>query len=197
MSDSLSEVLRDLALIDPVDDREAASIRRVVTEAPFLAAPFDEGSDPIHVTASAFVVGDRGTVLHLHKKLGIWVQPGGHVDEGEEPATAALREAREETGLTLAHPPEGPKLVHVDVHPGPRGHTHFDLRYVILGASMDPVPPPGESQEVAWFGFDVAGLQAEPALKPALERLGVIWSDNEARWRTIIEELTVEARNKR
>ena len=38
---------------------------------------------PTHVTASGIVVGRRGTVLHRHKRLGIWMQPGGHIDAGE------------------------------------------------------------------------------------------------------------------
>jgi ADP-ribose pyrophosphatase YjhB (NUDIX family) len=38
-------------------------------------------------------------VLHRHRVLGIWVQPGGHIDSGETPWDAAVRETAEETGL--------------------------------------------------------------------------------------------------
>ena len=64
------------------------------------------------MTASGIVVGRRGTVLHRHKKLGIWMQPGGHIDAGESPEEAALREATEELGLAVEHPPAGPLLLH-------------------------------------------------------------------------------------
>ena len=52
-----------------------------------------------HFTATGFVVeGDR-TLLLWHKKLGMWVPPGGHIEPDEDPVTAVLREIREETGL--------------------------------------------------------------------------------------------------
>ena len=66
----------------PVDPREAASIVRFLAELDRLAAPLDEAADPVHVTASAIVVGPRGVVLHRHKRLGLWLQPGGHVEAG-------------------------------------------------------------------------------------------------------------------
>ncbi len=187
--DRLSGVLEMVRLIEPVDGREAASIKRLLEEAPQLASPFDEEADPLHVTASALVVGTRGTILHRHRKLGIWVQPGGHVDPGETIEGAALREAAEETGLQLIHPPEGTMLMHVDCHPGPRGHTHFDLRYVLLGSSTDPAPPADESQEVYWFDFDAAERRAEPALRPALSKLAAVWAAHEPSWRAMVEAM--------
>ena len=188
-SEWLNSVLDAVSRIDPVDEREAASIARIVDEAPGLLDPFSEDAGPVHLTASAFIVGTRGTILHLHRKLGIWVQPGGHIDAGEHPLAAALRETEEETGLTVVSAePEG-VLFHVDVHPGPRGHTHFDLRYVLLAPNVDPAPPPGESQDVRWCAFaDVAGL-AEPALVAALRKLGDAWSDPGCGWREKVEQM--------
>jgi 8-oxo-dGTP pyrophosphatase MutT (NUDIX family)/GNAT superfamily N-acetyltransferase len=134
-----------------------------------LAHPFDEHADPAHVTASALVTGDRGVVLHRHKRLGLWLQPGGHIDPGEDPPDAALREAREETGLPVEL--AGRDIVHVDVHPGPRGHVHLDVRYLVHAAPVEPSPPQGESQDVAWFTWrDAIGI-AEPGLEGALRAL--------------------------
>src|SRR5262245_44907890 len=89
---------------DAVEEREAESLERFRSELQRLEFPFDEHADPVHVTGSAIVVGARGVVLHLHKRLGIWLQPGGHLHAGEQPWDAALREAREETGLPVQHP---------------------------------------------------------------------------------------------
>jgi len=133
-----------------------------------LRRPFDRFAAPEHVTGSAVVVGRRGTVLHRHKRLHRWLQPGGHLDPGETPWEAALRESREETGLEVAHPPGGPRLIHLDVHRAAEGHTHLDLRYLVVAPDLDPAPPPGESPEARWFGWEEAAAVADHALVGAL-----------------------------
>jgi 8-oxo-dGTP pyrophosphatase MutT (NUDIX family) len=134
-----------------------------------LARPFDRDADPVHVTASAIVVGPRGVLLHRHKTIGLWLQPGGHIEPGEDPSAAALREAEEETGLRgLSHPRAGPWLFHVDVHPVPSGHIHLDLRY-LLEATADEAPRPPEGEGPArWFEWDDATAIADAGLAGAL-----------------------------
>lgn len=149
----------------PVDEREARSVREFLDAVSTLERPFDEHADPTHITASAVVTGPRGVVLHRHKRLGLWLQPGGHIDPRETPQAAAMREAREETGLeiTLA----SPDVIHVDVHPGPKGHTHLDLRY-LCHADGEPCPTADESQDVRWFTWPEAIEIADPGLRGLL-----------------------------
>lgn len=149
--------------------RERAAVATVLAALDRLAAPYDEHRDLTHVTGSAIVAGARGVVLHRHKRLGVWLQPGGHLDPGEQPWDAARREAAEETGLEVRHPPGGPVLVHVDVHAGPRGHVHLDCRYLVLAADDDPSPPEDESQDVRWFTWDAADAAVgdDPGLRVA------------------------------
>lgn len=157
----------------PVDERERASIVEVLAGLDALTSPFDEHSDPCHVTASAIVVGERGVVLHLHKRLGIWLQPGGHIDAGESPWSAALREAEEETGLPVSWPASADvqPLVHVDAHDGPRGHRHLDLRYLVHAAPDEPSPGEDESPDARWFVWDDALALADVGLVGALREL--------------------------
>jgi 8-oxo-dGTP pyrophosphatase MutT (NUDIX family) len=158
-----------IAAISPVDEREADAIEKTLDRLTWPGDPFDEHAHAHHLTASAFVVSSRGIVLHLHKRLGIWVQPGGHVDAGETPEEACLRETTEETGLFARHF-DPVTLFHVDVHPGPSEHTHYDLRYVVASEPLDPSPPEGESPEVYWFTFDAAAERAQGSLSPQLFR---------------------------
>ena len=159
-----------IGAIDPVDEREATSIVETLERLDWPGDPFDETADARHLTASAFVVSSRGVILHRHRRLGIWVQPGGHVDRGETPELAARRETLEETGLAATHLVPV-CLFNVDVHPGPSGHTHYDLRYVLVAPPVDPAPADDESPEVYWFDFEAARERCEPALAPALAKL--------------------------
>ena len=176
MSPSPDPRIPELALLvagrrsRPVDDRERASVAAFEAALARLERPLDAGADPTHVTSSAIVAGPSGVVLLRHKRLGIWVQPGGHLDPGEGLAAGALRETVEETGLAVTHPPGGPRLVHVDVHAGGRGHTHLDLRWLLHGSGQ-PQPPAGESPDVAWFDWSVAVELADPGVAGALRAL--------------------------
>jgi 8-oxo-dGTP pyrophosphatase MutT (NUDIX family) len=165
----------------PRDAREAAAKEQFLSALERLETPCQRDADPVHVTASAVVVGERGTVLHLHRRLGRWMQPGGHLDPGEGTAAAARREAEEETGLAVTHPPTGPLLVHLDVHPA-GGHTHLDLRYLLLGPDDDPHPPPGESQQARWFGWDEAEEMADEALVGGLRSARRVWERRASSW---------------
>lgn len=53
-------------------------------------------------TASAFLIHQQQVLLIKHKKLQMWLGPGGHIDQDELPHVAAAREFLEETGLSVA-----------------------------------------------------------------------------------------------
>lgn len=179
-NDLTALVRASVAARRPVDARERESIADFLRRFDLLREPFDEHADRVHVTASAILVSDdrRRVVLHLHKRLRIWLQPGGHIDAGEAPWDAARREAWEETGLPVSLVPDVavpdvavPDLLHVDVHPGPRGHTHLDLRYLVTSPHVPPAPPEGESTDVEWFAWHRAVAMAEPGLEGILRAL--------------------------
>ena len=171
MTDLLDLVRAQVAARRPLDGREARSRDRMLVALGRLVRPFDREADPTHVTGSAIVTGPAGVLLHRHKRLGMWLQPGGHLEPGETPWAAARREAEEETGLSFEAWAARPPLAHLDVHPGGRGHTHLDLRYVLEVSGDDtPRPPAGESQEVRWFSLADAIRIADPGLSGFLEK---------------------------
>ncbi len=173
---TLARLRADVAGRNPLDNREREAIDQFLNALDVLEHPLDQEADPIHVTGSAIVVGPRGVLLLKHKRLGIWLQPGGHIDPGETPWEAALREAQEETGLAVsfAGPLDDdgvPELIHVDVHAGGRGHTHLDTRYLLDGGDADPAPPEDESQEIGWFSWNEAIDMADEGVKAILKHL--------------------------
>ncbi len=165
----VARVRNDVWRLHPDSGREARARDRILVAMGRLPQPFDQQADPTHITGSALILGPRGVLLHRHKRLKMWLQPGGHLEARETPWQAALREAGEETGLQLEWAEVAadglPGLAHVDVHDGGRGHTHLDLRYLLAVVGSDvPAPQAGESQEVRWFGWDEALAIADPGL---------------------------------
>jgi 8-oxo-dGTP pyrophosphatase MutT (NUDIX family) len=119
-----------------------------------------------HVTASAWVLSpDRGSVLLTHhRKLERWLQPGGHVEQDDSMQAAALREAREESGIEdLQLLDEA--LFDLDVHLIPErrdepDHFHFDFRF-LLQAADTAFRVGEESLDLAWV--EPERLQADGA----------------------------------
>jgi 8-oxo-dGTP pyrophosphatase MutT (NUDIX family) len=57
--------------------------------------------EKIDFTVAIFVVHQRRVLLIHHRKLCKWLPLGGHIELEEDPEQAALREAREESGLEV------------------------------------------------------------------------------------------------
>lgn len=133
---------------------------------------------PGHFTASAFVLcPERRRVLLIHhQKLGRWLQPGGHVEPGDESLLdAARREVEEETGVS-AGPVLGAGVFDVDIHPIPASpketaHLHFDVRYAFVADRADLAASP-EVLGARWVELGaVARLTREESVLRCTERL--------------------------
>jgi 8-oxo-dGTP pyrophosphatase MutT (NUDIX family) len=115
-----------------------------------------------HFTVAVFVICEGKVLLHLHRKLGMWLPPGGHIEQGELPDDAAVREVLEETGLEVElvgerrqdvedpiqlHRPAGVQLENI----GP-GHQHIDLIYFARPIGSAEIAQSYSEDRVGWYG---------------------------------------------
>lgn len=160
-------LLSQLDLAWPSDNADRwLAVKRIVTQQP---DPFSRERYATHVTVQAVVVYNELVLLHRHKKWGIWLCPGGHVDDDETAADAAVREVCEETGLDARHWQGGPLVVDVDVHEIPDGHTHYDVRYLMQGDGAPPDPEDGESGDAEWASWPDALRRGDESLRRSLK----------------------------
>jgi len=153
----------------PADAKEAADQAAMLHFLTDLSDPLSATQETAHFTASALVVDEprARTCLVLHRKLALWLQPGGHVEAADPSiASAALREVREETGLAARLDGETP--VHLDVHEIPErpdmpAHLHLDVRFLVV-ATGDELTLSDESTDVRWWPLDDASGAGDESL---------------------------------
>jgi 8-oxo-dGTP pyrophosphatase MutT (NUDIX family) len=173
----LDDALGRYAAEGPEEVESLAWIRR------FLAGPedpFSRSTPEGHVTGSAVVARPDGSafLLVLHRKLSRWLQPGGHTEESDPTVfDAALREAREETGIGRFDAPLGHAILDVDVHAIPAhgrdaAHFHFDVRYLFsTDLDHDPAASEDPSRPMRWASLeDAIALGVDRSLERALSK---------------------------
>jgi len=124
-----------------------------------------------HLTASALVIDPVGgrVLLTLHRKLEMWLQMGGHCEpEDATPADAALREAREESGIArgLELLPGGP--VRLDRHHTPCA-WHLDVQFAAVAPEDAVARISDESLDLRWFRYDEVASVADESVVRLVE----------------------------
>jgi 8-oxo-dGTP pyrophosphatase MutT (NUDIX family) len=159
----------------PADEVLTGAVREAFLG--FLAARPDamwRSCTPGHLTASALVVDPsrRGVLLTLHPRVGMWLQLGGHCEEGDRTLLdAAAREAREESGIgSLSFDPTPLAL---DVHPITCSlgvpTRHFDVQFLAIApAGAEPVQS-AESLDLRWFGWEELPAGTSPEIPRLIE----------------------------
>ena len=144
----------------PRGDHEEATVARIVRFVRCHADCFERSLAVGHITGSSWLINRAGTqvLLTRHRKLDMWLQLGGHADGDPDVMAVALREAREESGISGILP-VSPDIFDVDVHPIPaRGdvsaHEHFDIRFLLAATESEQTQISDESIDLRWFTPD-------------------------------------------
>ncbi len=135
---------------------------------------------PQHFTASGVVISQDHVLLVDHRRIGAWLPPGGHIEDGEMPEEAVVREILEETGVKVEVvcdpiPDTGspdafflkqPLCIHaVKAREGGQDLYHVDLAYLCR--------PVAEAREAS--GECGAGAPGLPEVKPSQEVKDAQW----------------------
>ena len=154
------ELLAQLRAHLPFDEHERSMTERLIA---FVAAHDDFHSRELltgHLTGSAWVLDRerRHALLTHHRKLNLWVQLGGHCENDATMNDAALREAREESGLCDVRFISD-SIFDIDIHAIPArrdepAHDHYDVRFVFEADRHAPLVVSSESKELAWVALN-------------------------------------------
>ncbi len=164
--DDRTKVLDLLANFQPSDEKEKADFIRIKELIAKHENIFSRSCIEGHLTASALVINSQTkmVLLHNHRKLNMWLQFGGHADGDNDMAFVALKEAREETGLSdlkFLIKDEQTEILPIDIdlqtipemEETPE-HFHLDFRFILLtNATEIPKPNEEESQDLKFFSF--------------------------------------------
>ena len=132
-----------------------------------------------HLTVTGFVVHEGRTALHWHRKIGAWLPAGGHIEPGEDPVEAVLREVKEEYDVEAEVVPLAPRVAYsggprqleppytVLVCPVEPGHEHVDLVYFLRLTAGDPGRSHDPDSPIYWV--DAVTLRTEDGLPLAGE----------------------------
>ncbi|MDH6133794.1 8-oxo-dGTP pyrophosphatase MutT (NUDIX family) [Kitasatospora sp. MAA4] len=172
-------LLELVGAIEPWDDLERTHLR---TAAQWIAggAPLYRVRKPdvpaMHLV-SYFVVldGSRGQLLLVaHRKAGLWLPAGGHVEPGEDPWAAVVRECHEELGIEAVASPitgEHPLFLTVTRTRGQGAHTDVSLWYLLdAGAESITSYDQDEFDAIRWLSAEQVLEQPDELLDPHMHR---------------------------
>lgn len=158
---------------------EQATLDKMLAFAKKYPDCFDRLNAHGHFTGSAWLISPdaQSALLTHHKKLNMWLQPGGHAEDETDIRAVALREAQEESGIDHIHCLEA-GIFDIDAHQFPANgdmpeHTHFDIRFLIQAEEYEHNKSE-ESNELKWFTYpQFKAMSGE--LDPSVWRMAQKW----------------------
>lgn len=175
---TIAALINDYSLVYPDEQSSIDLFNSFLINAGSLTRAQEIG----HVTASAWVINQTKdmTLLTHHTKLDLWLQLGGHMEDGEDIYAAALREVSEESGLKSIKL-ISPQIFDIDAHLIPERigedeHFHFDLRFLIEADSDEVLQISSESKDLRWVKIeDVKDLNDSPSVMRMVDKMAGVF----------------------
>lgn len=170
----MMSILDDLEVYRPWNEQEARDVEELLRRLRSGEELYTRDNASAHLTASAWVVSPdrRQVLLAYHNLYRSWAWLGGHADGERDLLNVALREVREESGLSDVRPVTDAlysvEILTVDGHEK-RGkyissHLHLNVTYLLEADPSSPVRcKPDENSRVGWFALeDALAASTEP-----------------------------------
>lgn len=133
--------------------------------------------EKIDYIVNGFIIHNDKVLFVMHKKLQMWLMPGGHVELDEDPEEALYREIEEETGimrphLMIIHPHDSlftelnskeykslPSPHYLDIHTITPTHQHIGMNYIFTSDTQHVQIDPNESDDYRWMSAEEIGAK--------------------------------------
>ncbi|HSC24982.1 MAG TPA: NUDIX hydrolase [Candidatus Babeliales bacterium] len=178
MSKSFVTLKQLLGLYSPDNNAEKESKERILTFLDHYPDAFERSLEVGHITASCWLLNKNNThaLLTHHRKLGMWIQLGGHCDGDRDVLSVAIKEAQEESGI-IGIRPVTTTIFDIDVHENPeskkeKAHYHYDIRFLLQVISDEKIVVSDESHALAWVTKNIQDL---PSDNPSVVRMFNKW----------------------
>lgn len=181
MSEALrQQIRREVAALQPLDALEArhqAETLDWIDSGAELCRLSKPATPPRHLVSYFAVVDEAQRLLLVeHRKAGLWLPPGGHVEPGEHPRDTVAREIVEELGFAAPEPVAAPLFITATETVGlTAGHTDVSLWYLARVHSRQAIVFDAEEfASMRWFGpHELPLAHSDPHLGRFVQKLPV------------------------
>lgn len=167
--------LKTIKRVRPMDQQEQNDINYIINWLKSEKKTYRSQNPKEHLCAYFPLINlDRGLMFLVHhRKSGLWLPTGGHVEKGEASQETVVRELKEELGIEYKR-----KLVpffigQIKTVGKTAGHVHNDVWFLIeAGQNTKLYPNKKEFYAWGWFAFKEATKKSqEPNIKRAINKI--------------------------
>lgn len=182
MRDDVRQEVQTISALDELETYHLSSVLTWIDSGAELCRTAKPATPAKHLV-SYFVLIDANSLLLVdHRRAGLWLPTGGHVEPGEHPRQTALREAREELGITPAFLLETPLMLtctevrEAATKRAATKHTDVSLWYVMQGEKAKGLEPDmSEFAEVRWVDVaDIPYERSDPHMRRFVTKLRAV-----------------------